>query len=94
MNGRNGQIRSSGTIRGIINVDAHPTEMPDGRVMLSITLEYLPESTSQEGGGPLGMLNESLSVLLDNGTPTLITQSADPRTDRRVTVEVTATVMK
>jgi hypothetical protein len=93
MNGRNGQIRSTGTGPGVINVDAVPHEQPDGRIRLDMTLEYNPEAVAQESG-PVGLLKESLSVLLDSGKPMLITQSADPRTDRRVTVEVTATVLR
>jgi hypothetical protein len=93
MSGRNGQIRSTGSAsRGVINVDAFPDEMPDGRIALNITLEYLPETPTPDAAAPPGILNQSLTVLLVDGAPTLITQSADPRTDRRVTVEVTATM--
>jgi hypothetical protein len=39
-------------------------------------------------------LTEQLSVFLTDGKPLLVSQSADPRGDRKVTVQVTATVMK
>ena len=87
--GRGGQVRSTG-IRGIINVDAMPNELSDGRVEVSLTLEYLPEGQQQ----PIGKLTESLTVILENGKPLVVTQSADPQSDRRVTVELTATLLK
>jgi hypothetical protein len=39
-------------------------------------------------------LHESLSVILQDGKPLLVSQSADPTTDRKVTVELIATVLK
>ena len=39
-------------------------------------------------------LHESLSVVLQDGKPLLVSQSADPTTDRKVTVELMATVLK
>lgn len=96
LNARNGQIRSTGRDGGIINIDAHPADLNDGRISVNLTIEYLPELSPQQlqSGVRLGMLSQSLTVLLDSGKPTVITQSADPRSDRKVTVEVTATVVK
>jgi hypothetical protein len=92
MSGRNGQVRSTG-MRGIINVDAIPSELSDGRVMVQFTLEYLPEG-QQAAQQQIGKLTESLTVILENGKPMMVTQSADPQSDRKVTVELTATLMK
>jgi hypothetical protein len=39
-------------------------------------------------------LHESLSVVLQDGKPLLVSQSADPTTDRKVTAEVMATILK
>ena len=39
-------------------------------------------------------LNQSLTVVLQSGKPMLISQAADPTSDRKVTVEVKATVLK
>jgi hypothetical protein len=39
-------------------------------------------------------LHESLSVILQDGKPLLVSQSADPTTDRKVMVELMATVLK
>jgi hypothetical protein len=96
MNNKSGQIRSTGREGGIINIDALPGDLNDGRVSVFLTIEYLPELSAQQvqSGVRLGMLSQSLSVVLDSGKPTIVTESADPRSDRKVTVEVTATVVK
>ena len=87
--GRNGRIRSES--RGQLNVDARADAVPDGRIMLNLTLVYFPGALSDQ---PPTQINESILVLVPNGKPTLISQSADPTIDRKVTVEVTATVVK
>jgi hypothetical protein len=82
-----------------INVDCTPI-VRDNRIQLNLTIEYVPELSSNNpvANGPRdskpSTVNESLTVLVNDGKPTLLTQSADPATDRRVTVEVTATVVK
>jgi hypothetical protein len=94
MHGRNGQVRSTGIRGGIINVDAVPSELADGRVMVSFTLEYMPVAEDAPPQQQVGKLTESLTVILENGKPMVVTQSADPQSDRKVTVELTATLMK
>ena len=93
----NGQMRSQ-VIPGnnVLNVDAMPHVRPDGRIYLSLTLFYVPEPASTTSGQTRtpATLNEALSVIVPDGKPMLISQSADPRGDRKVTVEVTATVVK
>ncbi len=39
-------------------------------------------------------IQENLSVNLDDGKPLVVAQSADPVSDRQVTVEVRATILK
>lgn len=103
-----GRIRSSlsilvpsgaggNTFRSIgINVDAAPTVRPDGRVFVTLTLSYTPDNPAVESGAPQkpASIDESMSVVLVDGKPTLLAQSADPQGDRKVTLEVTATVVK
>ena len=73
-----------------------------GPMTLRLTLQYTPAPSdaalakgldSTRGAVPSG-LDESFAVILQDGKPLLVSQSADPVTDRRVTVEVTATVLK
>ena len=97
LDGRSGQVRAQGG-NGVLNVDAAPTIRPDGRIYLRLTVEYQPELTqeqmTQAGSGRTGYLNESLYIVISEGKPVTVSQSADPRNDRRVMMEVTATVIK
>ena len=97
---RAGSVRSSGqaatTARDIVlNIDAIPTIIKESLIRLDLTLEYAPkpsnESSAREG---LVELNQRLSVLVDAGKPTVISQATDPTSDRKISVEVTAVVVK
>jgi hypothetical protein len=105
LDGNSSQVRSqSGD--GLINIDARPAIRPDGRIYLQLILEYrpdfggsaasLPSGSSGPGGTTRGTagFSESLNLLVVDGKPIVASQSADPRSDRKVTVEVTATVVK
>jgi hypothetical protein len=105
--GKTAQIRSSQSVpvqtNGSISyqpigidVDATPVIRPDGRVLVRLTVQYTPqvpvlaETTAQKPAS----VDESMTVLLLDGKKTLLTQSADPQSDRKVTLEVTATVVR
>lgn len=96
VDGTSGQIRSQGPSALTLNVDAEPHVRPDGRIYLMFSVFYLPESVSVPSGQPRtpANVNESLSVILNDGKPMVVSQSADPRSDRKVTVEAMATVVK
>ena len=97
LDGRSGQVRSTSD-SGVINVDARPTIRPDGRIYLQLGMEYRPELTTQmaqQGGGRnIAMYNETLNLVVSDGKPIIASQSADPRSDRKVVIEITATVVK
>jgi hypothetical protein len=85
----------------IINVDASPTILRDGRVHLIMALEYSPTTPSESGGGQSGAsdqgrstLNERITFVIDPGKPLVVSQAVDPLSDRRITVEVRATMTK
>jgi hypothetical protein len=101
-----GSVRSSGNAvlgqnepmsvppeRETLNVDAIPVVHQDDSMLLSLTIEYMPRRTPGESGGR-AQLNERISVTLDSGKPMVISRSADPGSSRKISVEVTATVMK
>jgi hypothetical protein len=104
LDGNSSQVRSqSGD--GLINIDARPAIRPDGRIYLQLILEYRPDSTGSAAVGGAGAsqsgaprlvagFSESLNLLVADGKPIVASQSADPRSDRKVTIEVTATVLK
>lgn len=82
-----------------LNVDAYASLLADrgNRILVRLTFEYTPAQASagaESRGAIPAELTESLSVVLENGQKLVVSQSADPVTDRKVTVEVTATVLK
>jgi hypothetical protein len=109
-----GRVRSQAQSSGVggtpLNVDARPEVQSDGRLVLSLTLEYGDKRISQvdmpkppDGVTVVGVpqrnitdvvMNQSVTVVLDSGKPLVITQAADPVSDRKVTVEVKATVLR
>jgi len=86
--GYGGRIRS-GTATGTLNVDGTARAGADGRILLDLTIEYMPDRSATTA-----LLNQSISVVVANGQATLVSRSADPATDRSVTVEVVATIVK
>jgi hypothetical protein len=81
-----------------INVDAKPTIVAkdQNKISLKFGLEYLPKTASSQEEMEPGMTSwkENLSLILDSGKPMVISQAADPTSDRKITVEITATILK
>lgn len=100
---QHGSIRSSGSvllagnrINVSLNVDARPIIINDNRIRLELTLEYAPKpgtenATSGEGRAHL---TERLGLIVDPGKPMVVSQASDPTSDRRMSVELTATILK
>jgi len=79
-----------------LNVDASPTLLADGKVRLGINLQYDWPGPAERVRGQVvnTSLHDQLMLILENGKPTIVAQSADPIGDRQVTVEVKATVLR
>lgn len=73
-----------------LNVDARPTNIVDGRVLTKLGIEYMPQTSAPSKLS----VRQNISVWIESGKPMIISQSADPLSDRRLTVEVTATILK
>ncbi len=76
-----------------LNVDARPVALDNDRILLELTVEFAPLRESGITQSPT-VLNESISVILQNGKPMVVSQAADPISDRKMTVEVKATIVK
>ena len=92
-----------------LGVDARPFVSVDGPIQLELTLNYSPPGdrvTEKKDASrqdvieemrkqtkPTG-INQSMTVVLQSGKPMVISQAADPVNDRKVIVEVKATVLK
>ena len=91
----NSYIRSTGyanvpsNVR--INVDASPSILPNGAIRLRLGLEYNPRVADN---AVAASLHEQVTVMLEPGKPVVVSQSADPVSDRKITVEVRGTVVK
>ena len=81
----------------------------EGVVQVELTIGYNPLSQlaidaydpqkSDRGGNSASQirpteLNQSLTVVLQTGKPLIVSQAADPVSDRKIIVEVKATVLK
>ena len=81
-----------------LNVDVRPFVVSDGKISVQLTIDYsqgrMPDAEGNTEKIAQVRINESLTAILENGKPLLITQSADPISDRKVTVEVKATVLR
>ena len=101
-----GKIRSAGNVFPIgeppyvveLNVDARPFVSLDGLIQLEMTLVYAPlKGTGDPREGPKQRpsgINQSQTVILQSGKPLVVSQAADPISDRKVVVEVKATILK
>jgi hypothetical protein len=59
-----------------------------------MSLEYLPKWIENQPLGSRTRTRSSFAVVLDDGKSMVASNISDPATDRRVRVEVTATVLK
>ena len=93
-----GKIRNtaarSGPIQIGLNVDARPLVSVEGPIQLDLTLYYYPPQGKPDAPVLPTELNQSMTIALQSGKPMLISQSADPASDRKITVEVKATILK
>jgi hypothetical protein len=100
----NGRIRTQGEFRPqsgphagralstTLNVDAQPEVTRDNRVKMTIVIEYKPQVPDGEDSS--ASISESMTVILEDGKPLVVSQSADPHSDRKVKIEAKATFLK
>jgi hypothetical protein len=101
---------SLGGNRAIINVDATPQLLSNGHIKVLLGLEYNPrqpeerpgEKVKTAGGDVLNFgptpggsgLNQRVTIILEPGKPLVFSQAADPISDRKISVEARAAVLK
>jgi hypothetical protein len=87
----------------VLNIDSYPrviptspgSQTPSSKLKVDITIDYRPvaaEADTEKSTTP--SINESLTIILEDGKSLVISQSADPATDRKVKVEAKATILK
>jgi hypothetical protein len=79
-----------------LNVDARPRILSGDGIQIELTIEYrpLPAASQSKPEVETSQLNQSMTVILQNGRPLIVSQAADPVTDRKIVVEAKATVLK
>jgi hypothetical protein len=99
--GQQGMVRSDSQFPGGVvvplHIDASPDILGDGKIRLQFGLEYDLMRPGGDGPGPTPQkieIREHVTLILENGKPVVATQSADPISDRQVTVEVKAMILK
>jgi len=76
-----------------LNVDVtRPLLQADGKVRTVMVVEYQPYSADATRSA--GSVRASVDMLLEDGRKTIVSQTADPVSDRKVVIEVTATIAK
>ena len=86
-----------------LNVDARPIITREGAVRVELGLEYQATppgvTTAPAPPGPSPdpygtNLNERVGVILETGKPLIVSQAVDPASDRKIAVELRATILK
>jgi len=101
--GESGRIRTSAAVfrknaGGSVvplSVDAFP-QIEGGKIRLRASLDYQLLNTPTDPDLPPGTtsITQSVTSILSDGVLTMLSQSADPLTDRKVTLEVKATIVR
>jgi hypothetical protein len=96
--GFNGSVREIATatpnVPVPLNLDAYPAILPNGKIRLQCSIQYLSAQAREADTRSRTDIKQNFVVILDSGKPLVVTQATDPVTDRKVTVEVTATILK
>lgn len=105
----NGRVRSTGVVYTpptqqnpggasyavTLNADAAIGRIQGDNIRTHMTVEYAPAAPEGASDSRRGSpLNQTVEVVLASGKPTLIVEAADPITDRRVTLQATATIVR
>jgi len=77
-----------------LKTDARPEIVEGQKVRLRLSLEYNLIDAIDAAKPPVTTVQESLVVLLESGKTVTVAESAEPGSDRRVRVEVTATILR
>ena len=78
----------------VLNVDARAEIVREGRIRVSFGLEYKGQAVEGDPNAP-PLVNQNVTTILEEGKPTVVSQSADARSPRSsVRVELKATILK
>jgi len=75
-------------------VDARPQILQSGSIRVMLGMEYKPRLSGNDNPTESSTLSEQIGVVLHPGKPLIVSQAADPASDRKITVELTATLLR
>lgn len=89
-------LEGKGRFDVVLNVEATPIILSDDTIRVSLVLEYAPkpDADSAGSGEGRGHLNERLGLIVVPGKPLTVSHASDPTSDRRIAVELVASVLK
>jgi hypothetical protein len=90
-----------------LNLDAYPVILSNGKIRLTCTIQYLagaaqyvadappvPGAAASQNQQARTDIKENIVLILASGKSLVVSQAADPVSDRQVTVEVKATILR
>ena len=89
-----------------LNLDAYPVILSNGKIRLTCTIQYLAGAAQyiavaasapgepSPNQRPRTDIKENIVLILESGKSLVVSQAADPVSDRQVTVEVKATILR
>ena len=77
-----------------LNFDARPVILPNGKIRLTCVIQYGSNQRPAQERQIQTDIKQNLVLVLESGKSLVISQATDPISDRRVTVEVTATILR
>jgi hypothetical protein len=85
-------VRGQGAVH--INADVRPQILQSGSIHVALGLEYRPRLTGSDNPTESSTLSEQIGVVLQPGKALIVSQAPDPASDRKITVELTATLLR
>jgi hypothetical protein len=84
------RLRSSFEDR-TISMDARPA-IVDGKIRLTLTMDN--QGANNPAGSKVLFWTQSLTTIVDSGKPLVVLENSDPSNNRKLSVEVKATILK
>lgn len=75
-----------------LGVDVTPSTIRNGKIMTRFGISYVPQTASVKE--TTLEISQNTTLWMENAKPTVISEATDPISDRRIIVEVTATILK
>ncbi len=79
-----------------MNLDGYAAMEKDGKIRAMMTIDYRPPRPSglKDEDASTQSVRQSFTVLAENGRKLVVSETSDPFLDRRLRIELTATILK